>query len=136
MQDEADFKADRRAKMLQTLTVADDGCVVSKAAANLDAEKAIKTILIAAEDNTLSIEERMEFKQRMDSYFLATFVAQPKTQKSVVDTINKYVVPRDGWHWCLLCSKWTHGRPREELRSSCQIAGDGSTHGDEWSMLQ
>ena len=106
MQDEADFKADRRAKMLQTLTVADDGRVVSKAAANLDAEKAIKTILIVAEDSALSIEERMEAKMQLDSYFSAKFVVQPKKQETITNTIQAYIVPRDGWHWCLLCEKW------------------------------
>jgi hypothetical protein len=99
--------------MLQPSTLADDGCVVNKELATLNTKKAIETILGAASANKLTIEERMEAKQRLDSYFTSVFVLQPKSQQSIADTIKMCVVPRDEWHWCLLCGKWATGTHTE-----------------------
>ena len=83
------------------------GIVLPRSEASfLTPQAQIHCIMRSAEVNKLDLEERMELKRERDSFFEPKFIPRPQSHASIDHVTKRYTIMKDGWQWCIMCSKW------------------------------
>jgi len=107
-------------------TVSDDADGITTSGCHFEAgHEAVNHIIHKAETNRFTVTELMELKGVIDNFFNPSFVVKPNTQESVAQVQRRYVVPREGYPYCILCSKWsneTHLSSTEHVKRAEETA--------------
>jgi hypothetical protein len=88
--------------------IKDGGIVLQGEAAQcLDTQEQIKLIHDAASIHKLDLDARVAIMHERKSFFEPKFTPRPQTQTSIESVKKRYTILKDGWQWCILCSKWS-----------------------------
>ena len=124
------FMNEQRSKMLAITTEEDPDSMLSVVVAKSDLgaltlKEQVSHIKEVADNDKMSLEEKMFIKAQLDKFFSAEFVEVPKSQLSVQRTQRQFIVLKDQQHWCNLCSKWAisaHCESKEHLSKIYELA--------------
>ena len=93
----------------------------------LEPDHLIGHILHAADFHRMTLDERMELKRRVDSYFQGKFVGSPLSQESVTAVENQFIVEKYSPEWqcassyCTLCSKWSSNEHKKATEHNNKV---------------
>ena len=68
----------------------------------------VEEVVTIQKADKIPLDERITHMMLTDAYFRPTFVPTPKTEASIRAVTMRYVVPKEQWQWCSLCSKWSN----------------------------